>query len=85
MELDIPVVVLCQLNREAENQLPTLAQLADSGKIEQHADTITAIHRQRGESQEAKLVILKWRNGQTPEIDITFDRQHCRFESAQST
>ncbi|WP_417734008.1 replicative DNA helicase [Rosistilla oblonga] len=79
MELEIPVVVLCQLNREAEGSLPTLSQLADSGKIEQHADTITAIHRQRGETDDAKLVLLKWRNGKTPTIDITFDRQHSRF------
>ncbi|QDV56390.1 replicative DNA helicase [Rosistilla oblonga] len=79
MELGIPVVVLAQLNRESEGSLPTLAQLADSGKIEQHADTITAIHRQRGETNDANLVLLKWRNGKTPTIDITFDRQHSRF------
>lgn len=79
MELSIPVIVLCQLNRDAENKLPTLAQLADSGKIEQHADTITAIHRTRGDNNDAQIVLMKWRNGQTPTIDLTFDRQHCRF------
>jgi replicative DNA helicase len=79
MELSIPVIVLCQLNRDAENKLPTLAQLADSGKIEQHADTITAIHRSRGDSNDAQLVLMKWRNGQTPTIDLTFERQYCRF------
>ena len=80
MEFSIPVIVLCQLNRDAENKLPTLAQLSDSGKIEQHADTITAIHRTRGDNNEAQLVLLKWRNGQTPTIDLTFERQYCRFE-----
>ena len=79
-ELTIPVVVCCQLNRDAENKKPTLAQLADSGKIEQHADTITAIHRLRSDTTEATLKLLKWRNGQTPEIEIEFDRQHCRFQ-----
>ncbi|QEG43459.1 replicative DNA helicase [Roseimaritima ulvae] len=82
-ELSIPVVVCCQLNRDAENKAPTLSQLADSGKIEQHADTVTAVHRMRGDSTEAKLGIIKWRNGQTPWIDVTFDRQHCRFNEQE--
>lgn len=81
-ELSIPVVVLCQLNRDAEDKLPTMAHLADSGKIEQHADTITAVHRMRDESTDAILRIMKWRNGQTRDVDIMFDRPHCRFVDA---
>jgi replicative DNA helicase len=83
-ELSIPVVVLCQLNRDAESRgktsvKPSLSQLADSGKIEQHADTVTAIHRAERTSNEAQLSILKWRNGQLADVDITFDQRHCRF------
>ncbi|MEO9934325.1 replicative DNA helicase [Rhodopirellula bahusiensis] len=79
LEFDIPVIVLSQLNRDAENKPPTLSQLADSGKIEQHADTVVAIHRIRGDSEEAQLVFLKWRNGMTPTRDVHFDRKFCRF------
>ena len=84
-EMGIPVIVLCQLNRDAENKMPTLAQLADSGKIEQHGDTITAIHRMRDNEPDATLKILKWRNGQTPEVKVTFDRCHVRFVDPSDT
>jgi len=43
-ELNIPVVVLCQLNRDAHNEAPTLANLRDSGAIEQDADLILLLH-----------------------------------------
>ncbi|PHQ32449.1 replicative DNA helicase [Rhodopirellula bahusiensis] len=79
LEFSIPVIVLSQLNRDAENKPPTLAQLADSGKIEQHADTVVAIHRLRGDSEEAQFIFLKWRNGMTPTRDVHFDRKFCRF------
>lgn len=44
LELDIPVVCLAQLNREAENSQPTLANLRDSGGIEQDADVVMLLH-----------------------------------------
>ena len=43
-ELNIPIVVLCQLNRDAHNEAPTLANLRDSGAIEQDADLILLLH-----------------------------------------
>lgn len=42
---DIPVIALCQVNRDAQGQMPTLAQLRDSGAIEQDADGIIFLHR----------------------------------------
>ncbi|MEP4682003.1 MAG: hypothetical protein ABJ015_10185, partial [Rhodopirellula bahusiensis] len=47
--------------------------------IEQHADTVVAIHRLRGDSEEAQFIFLKWRNGMTPTRDVHFDRKFCRF------
>jgi replicative DNA helicase len=45
-ELGVPVVVLCQLNREAQWEVPTLANLRDSGSIEQDADLVLFLHRE---------------------------------------
>ncbi|MDR2480536.1 MAG: replicative DNA helicase [Treponema sp.] len=47
-ELEIPVVVLCQLNRDAQWEEPTLANLRDSGSIEQDADLVLFLHRDKG-------------------------------------
>jgi replicative DNA helicase len=60
------------------------AETGHSGKIEQHADTITAIHRVRGDCNDAKSTTLKWRNGQAPEISILFIRKHSRFEESEA-
>lgn len=46
-ELKIPVVVLCQVGREGEKQEPTLANLRDSGSIEQDADLVIILHKER--------------------------------------
>lgn len=46
-ELEIPVVVLCQVGREGEKQEPTLANLRDSGSIEQDADLVIILHKER--------------------------------------
>ncbi|MGX8678986.1 MAG: replicative DNA helicase [Sphaerochaetaceae bacterium] len=46
-ELEIPVVVLCQVGREGEKMEPTLANLRDSGSIEQDADLVIILHKER--------------------------------------
>ncbi|MCQ2598625.1 MAG: replicative DNA helicase, partial [Treponema sp.] len=46
-ELQIPIVVLCQVSRDAEGQEPNLAQLRGSGSIEQDADVVMFLHRDR--------------------------------------
>lgn len=46
-ELEIPVVTLCQVGREGEKQEPTLANLRDSGSIEQDADLVIILHKER--------------------------------------
>lgn len=78
-EMNIPVVLLCQLNRDStkrhgEARYPQLSDLRESGSIEQDADVVMFLHRdymsgvpqnEQGESTEyqADLVIRKWRNG----------------------
>lgn len=80
-ELDIPVVLLCQLNREVtkrkgQERYPQLSDLRESGAIEQDADVVMFLHRdymagyevdENGHTTEhqADLVIRKWRNGKS--------------------
>ncbi len=62
--LGVPVVVLCQLNRLAEGNAPSLHHLRESGAIEQDADMIALLHRNRDEA-EMKAIVAKHRNGPT--------------------
>lgn len=84
-ELEIPIVVLCQVGREAEGQEPTLAQLRGSGSIEQDADVVMFLHRDRLKEetpvQEGKIILSKQRNGPTGEIKIMFIPAYSKFEN----
>jgi replicative DNA helicase len=90
-ELKIPVVVLCQLNREMERtgqrQQPTLANLRDSGSIEQDADLVLFLHKkQKAEDEQAsqegyptELIIAKQRNGPVGVIDLVLQSRYALF------
>ncbi len=90
-ELGIPIIVLSQLNREVEKRddhRPRLADLRESGAIEQDADVVALLVRpgfyddeEQRDSTEAILVIAKQRNGPTGEIRLTFRGQYARFDS----
>lgn len=84
-ELEIPIVVLCQVARDAEGQEPTLAQLRGSGSIEQDADVVMFLHRERLKEetpvQEGKIILAKQRNGPTGEIKIMFIPAYSKFEN----
>ena len=92
-ELEIPVVVLSQLNRAAENReghRPRMSDLRESGSIEQDADVVMLLHREdyyhRGEqdyedSGKAELIIAKQRNGPTGTVNLTFLEKFTRFEN----
>ena len=96
-ELDIPVVVLSQLNRESEkdNRDPRLSDLRESGSIEQDADVVFLLSRPKkrdddesfdqgglpGDSEHIKLIIAKQRNGPVGDIDLTFVRRYTRYEN----
>ncbi|MCR4734886.1 MAG: replicative DNA helicase [Treponema sp.] len=86
-ELEIPIVALCQVARDAEGNEPNLSQLRGSGSIEQDADVVMFLHRERLKdetpAQEAKLILEKQRNGATGHIPIMFIPAFSRFENKQ--
>jgi replicative DNA helicase len=88
-ELQIPVVALAQVNRSSEDRQehkPRLADLRESGAIEQDADTVMLLHRpemyEPGQHEgTVEVMIAKQRNGPTGEITLTFLKQFMRFEN----
>lgn len=73
MELEVPVLVLCQLSRAAEKELPMLSHLRDSGAIEQDADVVMLLHRDDKGSREARLDIAKNRQGATGIVELLYE------------
>jgi replicative DNA helicase len=89
-ELDVPVLVLSQLNRssEKENRVPRLSDLRESGSIEQDADVVLMLARPKDSeenyqvaSDSADLIVAKQRNGPVGELKLTFLRDITRFEN----
>lgn len=81
-ELNVPVIALSQLSREVEKRggRPRLSDLRDSGSIEQDADVVMFIHRDKeSESQIAEILIEKHRNGATGMIELIFDGTKTTF------
>lgn len=88
-ELKIPLLVLAQLRREAQDRKPSLADLRESGSIEQDADVIVFIHRD-GEPgsdgiDKVDLIIGKNRNGEIGTINLTFDKPRMRFSEINTS
>lgn len=84
-ELGVPLLLLCQLNREADEAKPLLKHLRDSGEIEQNADCVVFLHRDRkqaGAVVELEALVEKHRNGPTGVCKLTFDKTRMRFEGA---
>jgi replicative DNA helicase len=71
-ELEIPVVVLAQLNRDGDGQRPRLANLRGSGAIEQDANIVLFTH---SENQKDYVLIEKHRNGECGPVEVIFDRR----------
>jgi replicative DNA helicase len=91
-ELKVPIVVLSQLTRapEREDRKPQLADLRESGAIEQDADVVLFINRPNfyktdlpeEDRAKAELIIAKQRNGPTGLLNFVFLARHTRFEEA---
>jgi len=80
-ELDIPIVALSQVGRDAEGTAPTLANLRESGAIEQDADVVMFLHRAQRENPDTELIVAKQRNGPVATIQLEFISECTRFVS----
>ncbi len=83
--LNVPVLMLAQLNREGAKGLPTLEQLRDSGAIEQDADNVWFLHREDRIAKECKLIIAKQRQGEVGTIELDFDGSYMTFTESLGT
>lgn len=91
-ELDIPIIALAQLNRGLENRAdkrPSMADLRDSGEIEQDADTIMFLYRDEvyNPDSQAKgiceVLIGKQRQGETGMVPLAYQGEHTAFHDLQ--
>jgi len=92
-ELNVPLLALSQLSRSVESrspQIPQLADLRESGSIEQDADVVAFIYREEYYNPEterrniADIFIKKHRNGPTGAVELYFDKEKQRFRSLDS-
>ena len=90
-ELEVPLLCLSQLNRQAEDSKdhrPRLSHLRESGAIEQDADVVMFVHREeyyhRGDERaqfagQAEIIISKQRNGPIGDVELTWEADFTRF------
>jgi replicative DNA helicase len=87
-ELDVPVVVLCQLNRgpeQRQDKRPQLADLRESGSLEQDADLVILVHREDAYDRESPragetdLIVAKHRAGPLSSITVAAQLHYSRF------
>ena len=91
-ELNVPIIALSQLSRQAVTRQggggkPQLSDLRESGSIEQDADMVIFIHRpdyvglsdNEGDKEKTQIIIAKHRNGETKDIDMLFKGEKLRF------
>jgi replicative DNA helicase len=86
-ELEVPVIAISQLNRGPEQRTdkrPQMSDLRESGSIEQDADVVILLHRDRSDPErdgEADVIVAKHRNGPTKDIVLAFQGHYSRFNN----
>jgi replicative DNA helicase len=92
-ELNVPVIALSQLSRAVENRkppIPMLADLRESGAIEQGADVVMFIYREEVYDQAserkgiADILVSKHRNGPIGKRELFFHDRFAKFESLEN-
>jgi replicative DNA helicase len=96
-ELELPVLMLAQLNREADGEEPRLSHLRESGAIEQDSDFVLFLHhpqrkpsatgpspREDLDGREAYLICAKHRHGQTGRVRLNWHPQQTRFSCSNT-
>lgn len=92
-ELNVPVVALSQLSRSVESrspQIPQLADLRESGSIEQDADVVAFIYREEYYNPDTEkknitdIFIKKHRNGPVGKVEMYFDRERQRYKNLET-
>lgn len=87
-ELEVPVICCSQLNRDLEKtkeKVPTMADLRESGSIEQDADVVLLLYRpdyydqKQDQQNRAQVIVAKNRHGSTGTIEMAWDPEHTRF------
>lgn len=89
-ELEIPVIALSQVSRDTEGKRPLLSNIRESGSIEQDADVVLFLHRERNLEKDStetlnviptELIVAKQRNGPVGTIPIAFIPRYTKFEN----
>jgi replicative DNA helicase len=94
-EMEVPILCLAQLNRQAEaskDNIPRLSHLRESGAIEQDADVVMFVHREeyyqtneedrKRVAGEAEIIVAKQRNGPIGDVKLTWLHKYTRFENS---
>lgn len=79
LELDIPIIALCQLNRNASRNEPTLADIRESGSIEQDADNVIFLYQEDEENNIVTVDLQKQRAGNTGKSRLKFNKINSEF------
>ena len=79
LELEIPIIALCQLNRNASRNAPTLADIRESGSIEQDADNVIFLYKEDEESNIVTVDLQKQRAGNTGKLKLKFNKVNSEF------
>jgi replicative DNA helicase len=82
-ELNLPVIALSQVRRETEGKKPALADLRESGSIEQDADVVIFIHADDLKAETREIAVAKQRNGPVGEIQLAFLARYTKFEALE--